>query len=282
MKKQGEGKPYFWKECNAITGKIYLIEGVLEKVGGNLYHIQNAMDITDYIKLCEVAATDELTGILNRKAGKEKLAQTLKNLKKDEKFTAVLYDIDGLKWVNDTYGHLEGDRLLTYVAKNIEQELSESDFVFRLSGDEFIIIFMNQDTDKADSWIKKMLKILKKGRKAVGIDYDVTFSYGLATIEERERLTVSDVLSLVDVQTLLRKEIIIFSKHKRQLEERHRNASEVTPFQYNKEYLFDALDESIDDYVFVGNLKTGKFKYSYKMMLDFSLPSQVLDNAAAF
>ena len=42
------------------------------------------------------------------------------------------------------------------------------------------------------------------------------------------------------------------------------------------------MDETIDDYVFVGNLKTGKFKYSYKMMLDFGLPSQILDDAAVF
>lgn len=282
LKKQGVGKTYFWKECNTITGKVYLTEDTLEKVGETLYHIQSAIDITDYIKLCEVAATDELTGILNRKAGKEKLAQILENLKKDEKFTAVLYDIDGLKWVNDTYGHLEGDRLLTYVAQKIEQELSESDFVFRLSGDEFIIIFMNQNADTADVWMKRILKLLKDGREAVGIDYDVTFSYGLATIREQERLTVSDVLSLVDAQMYIQKRDYHIFKAQRQLEERHRKVNEITPFQYNKEYLFDALDESIDDYVFVGNLKTGKFKYSYKMMLDFGLPSQVLDNAAAF
>lgn len=55
-----------------------------------------------------------------------------------------------------------------------------------------------------------------------------------------------------------------------------------THFQYKEEYLFEALNESIDDYIFVGNLKTGKFKYSYKIMLDFGLPSQVLDNAVAF
>lgn len=282
MKKQGVGKSYFWKESNPITGKVYLTEDTLESVGENLYHIQSAIDITEYIKLCEMAATDELTGILNRKAGKEKLAQVLEALKKGEMFTAVLYDIDGLKWVNDTYGHLEGDRLLTYVAQTIKSELAEPDFVFRLSGDEFIIVFMNKDANEADAWMKKILKMLKDGRSEVGIDYDVTFSYGLATIQERERLTVSDVLSLVDAQMYIQKRDYHIFKAQRQLEERHRKVNEITPFQYNKEYLFDALDETIDDYVFVGNLKTGKFKYSYKMMLDFGLPAQVLDNAAAF
>lgn len=115
------GKPYFWKEYNSITDKVYLIEDILENVGGKLYHIQNAIDITEYVKLCEDAATDELTGILNRKAGKEKIAEVLRNLKQDEMFTAVLYDIDGLKWVNDAYGHLEGDRLLTYVLRQLRQ-----------------------------------------------------------------------------------------------------------------------------------------------------------------
>ena len=251
-------------------------------MGEKLYHIQNAIDITEYVKLCEDAATDELTGILNRKAGKEKIAEVLRNLKQDEMFTAVLYDIDGLKWVNDAYGHLEGDRLLTYVAQTIKAELSEPDFVLRLSGDEFIIVFMNKDTGEADIWMRKILKMLKDRRKAVGIDYDVTFSYGLATIRERERLTVSDVLSLVDAQMYIQKRDYHIFKAQKQLEEKHRKINEITPFQYNKEYLFDALDETIDDYVFVGNLKTGKFKYSYKMMLDFGLPSQILDDAAVF
>lgn len=92
--------------------------------------------------------------------------------------------------------------------------MSEPDFVLRLSGDEFIIVFMNKDTGEADIWMRKILKMLKDRRKAVGIDYDVTFSYGLATIRERERLTVSDVLSLVDAQMYIQKGIIIFLKPK--------------------------------------------------------------------
>lgn len=49
--------------------------------------------------------------------------------------------MNGLKWVNDTYGHLEGDRLLIFVAQNIKKRLKEPNFIFRLSGDEFIIVF---------------------------------------------------------------------------------------------------------------------------------------------
>ncbi|MCB6585522.1 hypothetical protein, partial [Streptococcus gordonii] len=53
-------------------------------------------------------------------------------------------------------------------------------------------------------------------------------------------------------------------------------------FEYNRDHLFESLSETIDDYLFVGNLKTSKFMYSRQMMIDFRLPNQILDNAAAF
>lgn len=282
LKNIGEGQSYFWTENNTANGRIYLNQDTLERVEGKLYHVQNSIDITDYVRVCTEAITDELTGILNRKAGKNKIDEILKKMGEEEKFTAVLYDINGLKWVNDTYGHLEGDRLLSYVAKTIDKELEESDFVFRLSGDEFIIIFMNKSAQEADQWMKQILVVLKDSRTEVGIHYDVTFSYGLATIQGREKLTVSDVLSIVDAQMYIRKRDYHILREQKKMEERHLRVESTAPFQYNKEYLFDVLDKSIDDYVFAGNLKTGKFMYSYKMMLDFGLPSQVLENAAAF
>ena len=107
------------------------------------------------------------------------------------------------------------------------------------------------------------------------------FSYGLVMIREREKLNVSDVLSIVDTQRYIQKRDYHIMKGQRKLEGQHRKELETTPFQYNKEYLFDVLDKSINDYVFAGNLKTGKFMYSHKMMVDFGLPSQVLENAAA-
>ena len=68
---------------------------------------------------------------------------------------------------------------------------------------------------------------------------------------------------------------------KKLLEERLR-AGTHRSFQYNKDNLFDVLSESLEDYAFVGNLKTGEFMYSRNMMEDFSLPGQVLSIAAAF
>ena len=58
--------------------------------------------------------------------------------------------------------------------------------------------------------------------------------------------------------------------------------SGVREFLYDKEHLYDALMESTDDYIFVGNMKTGVFRYPPAMVKEFGLPGEVVENAAAF
>lgn len=276
------GSSCLWREKNTVTGRVYMNYDFLQRWNGRLYHIQNSNDITDQVQLSMEASIDELTGVLNRSAGKKYLEDMLQAVDENDKFTVALCDINGLKWVNDTYGHLEGDRLLVFVARNIKKELDQDDFIFRLSGDEFIVVFRNKNMAEADRWMQAMLRKLDARRAAGGIAYDVTFSYGMASIYRGEHLSVSDVLSIADTQMYIQKRDYHIMRGKRRLEQERVRVAETLPFQYNKDNLFDAFAESIDDYAFVGNLKTGEFLYSYKMKHDFGLPSQVLGNAAAF
>lgn len=275
-------KFYVWKEKNAVTGRTYIKYDSLESWNGRIYHIQNSIDITDNILLSKEASIDELTGVWNRNAGKRRLEEILRHMNKKDKFTVALYDINGLKWVNDTYGHLEGDRLLQFVAQNIKKELEEGDFIFRLSGDEFIVVFMDKTVAQADDWMKKMLCILEERSLANGMNYNVAFSYGFASIYGSGNLSVSDVLSIADTQMYIQKRNYHIMKGKKCFQEQKMRKEKIPPFQYNKDYLFEALSESIDGYMFVGNLKTGEFMYSYKMVLDFGLPGQIIPNASAF
>lgn len=120
-----EGEPIFWREKNTCNGRVYLYRGNLEKIGDSTYFVQNALDVSEHEQLSKEATVDELTGILNRNAGKKKLEEMLRHMEKEEIFTVVLYDINGLKWVNDTYGHMEGDRLLVFIAQAIDRILEE-------------------------------------------------------------------------------------------------------------------------------------------------------------
>ena len=112
LEKAKKGKLCVWRETNTINGRVYMNYDSLEEWNGRTYYIQNSVDITDRIQMSMEASIDELTGVLNRNAGKKRLEEVLQQIKGADLFTVALYDINGLKWVNDTYGHLEGDRLL--------------------------------------------------------------------------------------------------------------------------------------------------------------------------
>jgi len=88
-----------------------------------------------------LATTDKLTGIGNRQVFDISLEQSLKVMQRyGEPFSVFLFDIDRFKDINDTYGHLEGDRVLRMVALLGRESLRESDLICRWGGDEFIVI----------------------------------------------------------------------------------------------------------------------------------------------
>lgn len=274
-----------WREKNTVNGRVYDNVDTIHNWNGRLYHMQNSVDITDQIQLSLEAAVDGLTGVRNRNSGKKYLEDLLKEMKEGEKFSIALYDINGLKWVNDTYGHLEGDRLLRFVAQTIQQELDDPDFVFRLSGDEFIVVFMDKDLSQAEAWMQKIISSLDERRIKSGFSYDVSFSYGLAKIAGGDKLSVSDVLSIADAQMYIQKRehhILMGKKRFQRARAKREENYWAEPVSLNRDFLFEAISDSIDDYPFIGNLQTGEFMYSQKMVLDFNLPGQIINNAVAF
>ena len=88
-----------------------------------------------------LAHNDLLTGLPNRVLLDEKLGEMLERAAaNNEQMLTLLIDLDGFKGVNDTLGHLLGDRLLTHVARQIREIVGHCDFVARLGGDEFVIV----------------------------------------------------------------------------------------------------------------------------------------------
>jgi diguanylate cyclase (GGDEF)-like protein/PAS domain S-box-containing protein len=85
------------------------------------------------------AFRDPLTNLPNRRQFENALTQAVKQSKQlDKKFAVIFLDIDGLKKVNDKYGHIFGDALLKAVAGRFRRAVRKQDFVARLAGDEFM------------------------------------------------------------------------------------------------------------------------------------------------
>ncbi len=102
-------------------------------------------------ELQKKVGTDELTGIANRWRLREKLLSMFKEAESDELLFAVeMMDIDHFKEINDTYGHVAGDKCLTAVAEVLKDISGERCFPIRYGGDEFMILYSGHSQDELD------------------------------------------------------------------------------------------------------------------------------------
>jgi diguanylate cyclase (GGDEF)-like protein len=93
------------------------------------------------IKLSELAITDGLTGLYNRRYLDKRLDEEIsRSLRYDRDLSLIMFDVDGFKPYNDMHGHQEGDKLLKDLARLTSSNIRESDIPFRYGGDEFAII----------------------------------------------------------------------------------------------------------------------------------------------
>lgn len=245
--------------------------------------MQDMKDSEEYRLLLERANYDDLTKVLNRRAGKEYLEGLLEKAKDEHKILVViLCDVNELKHVNDKYGHREGDHMLQCVASAMARQLGDHDLVFRLSGDEFVMAFYDENQPNAECRMNMILEYLSIKRNEKGIFYDVSFSYGAVEIYPQESYTVSDVIAKADSKMYVQKRSYHIMRAKQKLKQQQEGLSGIRHFEYDKEHLYDALVSSTDDYVFVGNMKTGIFRYPSAMVEEFGLPGQIVENAAAF
>lgn len=91
-------------------------------------------------QLSGVAIFDSLTGLENRYAFDAKLSGIMENDLKDSNWILIMMDVNGLKYVNDTYGHDAGDELIRSAAKVIKASYGKEGDCYRIGGDEFIIL----------------------------------------------------------------------------------------------------------------------------------------------
>jgi len=102
-------------------------------------------------KLREYATYDELTGVFNRRVGIALLEQEIRQSKREvDSFSICFVDVNGLKTVNDNWGHDEGDTLIRLVVRVIQSQLRKGDVLCRLGGDEFLIILRHCNRSNAE------------------------------------------------------------------------------------------------------------------------------------
>lgn len=171
-----------------------------------VHYIQDVTDEREYHEQVEeMAYTDELTGLYNRRYCMKQLER---QLSQKNEFSFCMIDLDGLKYANDNYGHASGDRYLKTVADEMLKISRTTDIVCRIGGDEFAILFLNCASDIA---LKKM-KQVNLSIESLSEGFLMSISYGVIHIEAGMNILPETILMWADKKMYALKNI---KKHSR-------------------------------------------------------------------
>ena len=130
-------------------------------------------------KLAHERNVDALTGILKRRALKERVMQLFDSAKGEGREAVVLFaDLDGFKNVNDNHGHHVGDRVLVAVAECILESVRSFDIVSRYGGDEFLMILPHTSPEGGEVVAQRIRRAVNEWARENQIDFNVSIGVG--------------------------------------------------------------------------------------------------------
>jgi len=139
-------------------------------------------------RLQEMAITDELTGLKNRRGFFLLAEQQIKAANREKtKVGFIFIDVDGMKSVNDTYGHSEGDKSLTATANILRNTFRESDIIARIGGDEFVVVITGTAEINGCAIIDRLQENLDFHNTATKNRYRLSLSAGIVYCDPGEK-----------------------------------------------------------------------------------------------
>lgn len=191
------------------------------------YTVQKNCDLTEAKKDLEsMVMTDALTGLPNRQ---DLFTRITDLIAKKTRFQLAYIDLNYFKQINDVYGHNFGDDMLIEFAKRMRRELTEGIAMYRMSGDEFVVVFTgaSQAREAVDAfWAKTDKLFAEPTGKIDGNDIYLSFSRGAAAYPE-DGGRVDDLISCADKR-------MYKEKHYRYSIEKRRRASDYKPLAFQK------------------------------------------------
>ena len=143
----------------------------------------------------ERAEFDIMTGCMNRRV----FAKDIEQIKNDPAWGKLIYtviDVNGLKDVNDRFGHDEGDKLIIETARNLKTAFGNDGRVYRTGGDEFAVL-LNATTEEADARLARFDEIMKE--RSSEFEYDISASHGYACRTDDQDISISELAKTADL-----------------------------------------------------------------------------------
>ena len=191
---------YFW--VSALITQRYYVKGNV--VG----YTAIRQDITNEKVVEELSITDQLTDLYNRRHFNETFPVEIKrSIRQGSFLSLIMLDIDFFKQYNDTYGHLEGDRVLKELGKALKGQLNRSeDLIYRLGGEEFGVVYAVNSYDDAKNIAQGVLDAITElnieHKMSLLASKKLSASIGLATLNYSNRqnytITLDEFYKLAD------------------------------------------------------------------------------------
>ena len=159
-----------------------------------LYKKQKAL----YEKQMELSIRDELTGILNRRGFNEFSQNAIKSLDEKTMVCTMVIDMDGLKHINDAYGHNEGDFAIKTAAHMITECCRSGEIAGRAGGDEFYIYASDYSQEKLDRFNQELLRLCSEFNSGASRPYRIEMSCGSFLCETDKNGSIEDFLKISD------------------------------------------------------------------------------------
>jgi diguanylate cyclase (GGDEF)-like protein/PAS domain S-box-containing protein len=184
-----------------LSGGTFPLEISISSVdGGGL--VQVVRDITERKKLEETlrnsSLKDDLTGLFNRRGLLKQAAPYFDFARRQkEKLLLLFIDLDGMKKINDEFGHNEGDNALIQTAAILNRSFRSTDIIARLGGDEFTVLVTDLNASKEEA-ITRLNENLKAYNASELCSHKLAFSIGVATLEPERMACFEELLEQAD------------------------------------------------------------------------------------
>ncbi len=183
-----------------FSSRIEVVEGADGRVE-RFHTVQR--DVTDALReterLSDLAARDELTQLMNRRAFAEHGRALLDRCRVDGKRALLAFcDVDGLKTINDALGHEAGDALITDAAALLRETARGSDLLARLGGDEFVVLGVGGDPQSGEAFAVRLRERIVLRNERGDRPFRISVTVGSALFEPASNASLDDLVAEAD------------------------------------------------------------------------------------
>lgn len=155
-------------------------------------------DLSNKVKILEQTSNlDPLTKVFNRRALSAYLSEVCSNKSIPYHLHVLMLDVDNFKKINDTYGHITGDKILIFISNILRKTLRDGDKIFRFGGEEFTVIINRNSDEQCELIANRLLRLISSNKLIyMGEKIYVTASIGVTKLVQND--TPDSLLSRAD------------------------------------------------------------------------------------